>query len=246
LGDSQREATPQVDLGSVPAASKPDPQPGGETSSVQPFGTPIGDSDIPLAEAPEHFFAQDDWQELINSCGGRQAALARISWKPDGSYRLWQQGAAELLTPGGAKAREAQRIDGLAERVRSAFVAMLRSELVVTGFQHPSTQRERIAAELLQEMVFDFVKDTAEGGGYVIRRIRVARATAPSGEQEGIVDRMTAWLRHRQDEHGDELKKVLSDAAQSEFAEEFTTRSFDAAYSRVYGRNRGRPRKSAN
>jgi hypothetical protein len=202
---------------------------------------------MPLAEAPEHFFAQDDWQELINSCGSRQAALERISWKPDGFLRLMLQQAAERPTAAGAEAREAERIHRLVERLRSAFVDMqISGELVATGIQYPSPRRERIEPELWQDLVLNFQKGTAEGAGYVIRHIRVARATAPSGEQEGIVDRMTAWLRHRHDEHGDELKKVLSGAAQREFAEEFTTRSFDAAYSRVYGRNRGRPRKSAN
>jgi hypothetical protein len=56
---------------------------------------------------------------------------------------------------------------------------------------------------------------------------------------------MTAWLRQRRDENGDELKKALSGEAQREFGGEVTIRSFDAAYSHAYGRKRGRPRKSA-
>src|SRR5712672_1885921 len=88
-----------------------DPPAGEATNTMQHSRRSVSNPDMLLAETTERFFPQDDWRELIRSCGRRQSALERISRKPDGFLRLMQQRAAELPTSAGAEAREAERID---------------------------------------------------------------------------------------------------------------------------------------
>jgi hypothetical protein len=79
-------------------------------------------------------------------------------------------------------------------------------------------------------------------GAVVYSHVRLALDRAPSDKEERVA-KVVAWLKQRLDERGDEPKKVLSEEAQRKFGSPLSTREFHAAYTKCYGRSRGRPRK---
>jgi hypothetical protein len=197
---------------------------------------------VALQEAPERFFAPDEWNDLVTSCGGREAALRTISSREDGAFVLMRQRAADQPTPVGATAREQERLAQLGARMVASFCGSLISgERVATGMQPPSIERIRVPGELWSTLMPNFEDGTAEGGGYVFAHIRVIEATHVALTEPEIVKRIEGWLGKRRAQYGDELKKTLLHDAQDAFGDEFKSRAFDAAYRRIYRRKRGRP-----
>jgi hypothetical protein len=196
-----------------------------------------------LAEAPEHFFNQEDWKELVRSCGGRDAALERISRKPEGFVQCWvEQAAAQLRDAAGELARKELRIAPLVCRILLEFLGRLASgELIATGFQPPFARIE-VPADLWPLLWLNFERGTAEGARYLFQRILVR--VGGETRRQTAVEWLEAWIHERRDQNGAEPKKILSHAAHEKFGSEFRVRAFDEAYRRVYRRSHGRPRKS--
>jgi hypothetical protein len=197
---------------------------------------------IVLEAAPEHFFDQERWNEFVSCCGSREEALRRIG-RPDPSLLVWyRHQVAEQQTSDSTRAREAERIYRLGQSLVQAFRARLISgEYVATGFQPPSIERVRIPAELHSEPVFDFETGAEKGDGYTFTHVWILTAVHLAGKALEISERIAAWLIVRRARHGEELKKALLHAAQTEFGGDCTGRAFDAAYRRIYTRKRGRP-----
>jgi hypothetical protein len=149
---------------------------------------------------------------------------------------------AEQPGEAGARAREAERVSRLGQRMVAGFLARLTGgELIATGLQPPSRDRVVIPAELWEQLTANLAEG-AEGGGYRFVQVRVIEAANRVPPEVEIAGRIAAWLSERRQHHGDELKKVLLGAARGVFGDECTTRVFDAAYRRIYRRRRGRPR----
>ncbi|MDA8048579.1 MAG: hypothetical protein M0002_00955 [Rhodospirillales bacterium] len=199
-------------------------------------------NEVPLSAAPERFFDQSRWTEVLGCYPDRAQAIDAISRSDPGLLRYYQQQAAATGSP------RARFDDGLAhtrEALVSEFKARLTAgELVATGIQPPSVTRGTIPAELWDTLQPDFVHSAASGAGFTFVAIRVAESEAAS-QRDDVIGECIAWLQARRQTHGEELKKGLWPLASSRFAARLTTRSFDLAYSAVYQRTRGRPRGTA-
>ena len=200
---------------------------------------------VALAEVPEHFFDRRQWDDFVAGGGSREVALDRISSREAGIFVFYRQQAAEQPTEAGARAREAERVSRLGQRIVAGFLARLTGgEFVATGLQPPSIDRVVIPAELWSQLTPNFAKGKAKGGGYVFVQICVIEAAHRAPPEAEIVERIAAWLSQRR-HHGDESKRILLGAARDAFGDECKTRAFDAAYRRVYCRNRGQPPRPA-
>ena len=202
---------------------------------------------VALADVPEHFFDPDQRNDFVSGCGGREAALRRISSREDGILAFYRQRVAKQPGEAGARAREAERVSRLGQSMVADFLARwIGGEFVMTGLQPPSIDRGVIPAELGEQLTLNLAERTAEGGGYDFVQVRAIKAANRVPPKVEIVERIAAWLSERRRRRGEELKKVLLDAARGAFPDECKTRAFDAAYRQVYRRNQGRPRGSAH
>jgi hypothetical protein len=197
---------------------------------------------VALAEAPEHFFAQDQWDEFVSCCGDRKEALGRISYADHPSLILRRTELAQQPTSGGAKAREEERIYRLGQSLVEDFRAHLMSgEYIATSLQPPSIERVAIPAELHSELILDFKNNVEMGGEYNFKRVRIIKSARFVGRGTDVTTRIADWLAKSRTQRGEELKKTLLDAARHEFGDECTSRAFEAAYRQIYSRRRGRP-----
>jgi hypothetical protein len=201
-------------------------------------------ADIPLEEAPEHFFDPTEWSEFVSSCGSRQDALRRISYPEPGFFVFARRQAAEQPTLVGARALEQERIAQIGQRIVADFCARLISgELEATGMAPPLPERRRPPGELWSMLVPNFEDGTAKGSGYFLTHVRVGKMSGVTPTEPATEKRIAVWIANRREQHGDELKKTLLVAIRDEFTEEVTSRAFDIAYRDIYRRKRGRPRR---
>jgi hypothetical protein len=261
LGQITRETLDQLDRGgraeSLPrsdqptrgsAPEPPKPTARGSAETGDPAGPPqlhrSRSAGVPLEEAPEHFFDQHEWREFVSGCGSRQDALRRISYRENSSLVVLRRRVAEQPTVVGAKAREHEKIAHLGQRLVAGFLArVISGELVSTGMSPPSPARIQIPDELWLKLVPNFENGTAEGSRYFLTHIRIEAPSQVALTEPGMVKRIGAWLANRRAQRGNEMKKTLLHAARDEFAGDFTSRAFDAAYRDIYRRKRGRPRR---
>lgn len=202
---------------------------------------------IPLQRAPERFFDPAEWDELVSGCGGRDAALRVISDREDGFLVWMRREVAKQPTPAGAAAREEERLAQLGKQMVANFCAsLINGKRVATGRSPPSVERVRLPGELWPMLVPNFADGTATGGGYAITHVRVFDANDLARTEPGIEKCIEVWLGKRREQYGDQLKKTLLQDARQAFADEFSSRAFDAAYRRIYKRKRGRPRLPFN
>ena len=221
---------------------------GGAPAEINAQGHDIGDPNhgIPLAAVPEHFFDQDKWNDVVSSLGSREEALRRIGHPDHVIVVHTRRQVAQQQSAAGAKAREAERICNLIQRLTQEFGALLLDgQYVATGFQPPSIERVTIPPELWRDLTLDFEYGIGRGCGYTFIHIRIPKVPDIPRQGSDVSGRLVAWLIERRARHGSELKKTLVEVAFREFGDEFTIRRFDAAYRQVYRRRRGRPRKAA-
>jgi hypothetical protein len=199
---------------------------------------------VALQEAPEHFFDQGGWKDLVSGCGSREAALRRISHPDPAALVLVRQQVATQPAADSVEARAAERIYRLGQRIVGDLVARLISgEYVATGFQPPSIERRAIPPELWSGLVPNFQDGTGKGDGYSFAHVRIIKAVDLARRESDISERIAVWLNERRTRNGEELRKTLLRDAQHAFEGECTSRAFGAAYRRVYARKPGRPSK---
>jgi hypothetical protein len=200
---------------------------------------------IALAAVPEHFFDLNKWNELVSSLGGPENALRRISNPDPAALVLIRRQVGQQQSAAGARAREEETIYRLGQSLVEDFRAQLISgNCVATGLQPPSIERVTIPPELHRDLYYNFEDGIAKGGGYIFSHIRIVKTPGIEHQKSDVLTSIASWLVARRAQQGEELKKTLLGAAHREFGDECTTRAFDAAYRRVYGRKRGRPRKA--
>jgi len=196
-------------------------------------------NDIPLREAPDHFFDPVRWREFVAAFGGdREEALTALRPEP-GLLAYYREEAANRGDP---RAAQVGKQAALAQALVSDFVRSLQSgALAATALTPPSLARTPVPPELWPDIRLDFAAESATWGATSLTHIRIARAEdahAPS-----LVTRCAAFLRGRQ-AAGEARKKILSHEARAELGDALTTRDFDTAYKEVFAKKRGRPRRS--
>jgi hypothetical protein len=201
-----------------------------------------GDS-IKLSEAPALFFP-DDWLRLVSLKDGEEKALEALD-HPDPVMIVLSR---RQFLEANQNDPEHRRI-GLAQEEAYALIDKLISNLrnlgaegriVACGLYAGTGQRHLVPAELWREAKLEFGACKLSSGAFVYNYVTVKRAAEPV---ETIIERMTARLKERRDQQGEESKKVLRAALAKDFGEEFTTRAFNEAYRDCYARPRGRPKK---
>lgn len=198
-------------------------------------------SGLSLRDALERFAAPDLWTAFVagfDNVGEARVALFRAV--EDTNIHAYYRNQAAALGDADARNSSAQLqsakplIDGFRERVQAG-------ELIMTCLQPPSLTRERFPAQLWQKLHFNLGDNSATGCGYRLEDIQVS--LSPEAEVQDVTRCCEIWLRRRRAELGDEPKDVLSHEARVEFGDALSVRAFNEAYHRVYGRQRGRPRR---
>ncbi len=199
-------------------------------------------NEIPLGEAIEHCLEPELWAGFAARYPNRQGAIAalRTAAADPPSLAYTRNQVAALPDGSGAEAQAEE------ERLRPAKILIdeLRTRLKAgtlraNGIHSATAARIPIPPELWERLQIDFVNDKAWGEGYAFTAVRVL--VPPDIASERIHGSCLAWLQQRQEERGDEPKKVLFAEASALFGDNLSTRAFNLAYAAVYARRRGRP-----
>jgi hypothetical protein len=179
---------------------------------------------IPLHDAPQRYFDQEKWGEILRIVGSRDAALALVSRPTFGDFFS--------LSP-------------LASAIRRDFIERLvKGSLVATGSFPMSVEVVTIPGSRCLGLRPDFVSDRLIGNDRMFIDVRVldpAQLAAPGAIR---TDECILWMRQRRAE-GQAQKKVLEGESLRRWPD-LTTREFAAAYKIVFAHRRGRPRKNGH
>jgi hypothetical protein len=200
---------------------------------------------IKLSEAPARLFA-DDWTELVLLKEGEASALAALDSRNGGFLDFYRRQSIESNsgTVTSRRAEDDEKADALVDRLQADFRSLgAKGHIIAVGLYLGTGQPQRIPSKLWADakMELDFGANTAAANGFVYHYVTVELVEAPV---ETVVVAIRVWLERRRTERGDELKKILRDAAREEFDGAFTVRAFNLAYGACYGRARGRPEKT--
>lgn len=197
---------------------------------------------IALADAPAVFLA-DAFAALAALKGGAAAALRALDHTDPGILVYYrQQGLEAGLAPAARqRALAAEEARRLAEALTADFrLRCADRRLAASGVFALSGVRQPIAAELWPMAKIEFAAGRITSGALAYEGVTIAAADAGRGPDEPA-ELVLAWLEQRRLEKGEELRKILLEAARCALGEAFTVRRFDAAYAALYGRKRGRP-----
>jgi hypothetical protein len=198
--------------------------------------------EIPLRDAPEHFFDRKKWEEFLTCNENRQAALQRISQQEPGMIVFYRREVSKTPTPEGAKAQQDENIAELGKALVSQFKErLIKAEILATGLSSLAVDRVTIPAERWPELWLNFAEDKANGGQLEFAKIRLSEPLARKLTRD-LKARCVTWMQKRR-EDGETRKKALKGEAQKHFGTGLTTRIFDAAYKEVFAKARGRPKK---
>lgn len=213
------------------------------SAALQP-ATP-GDLGIPLREAPERFFDAATWREFLSYFEGPEAALRHIS-QPEPGILVFcrQRAAAQYVTPDGERARRDERAAELGRLLVTSFKErLIKEELIATALSPFNIDRARIPGERWPDLWPNFIENRADGNDLKFTDVRISQPTNTQTQDTDFLDRCIEWLRKRS-EDGESRRKILLAEAIEHFGNALKTRTFNAAYKKVFSRTRGRPRKS--
>lgn len=199
--------------------------------------------EVPLRDAPECFFDSALWNEYLSLYTNREVSLAEIS-QPDPAILVYYRQEEEKLpwqhTPDIRRhLRQAKLKDGLVARFRELLT---KGKLVATGFSSLAVERVSIPAERWQDLWPDFSKNRAKGETVEFTAVHVSEAAEQPVRAADLLDRCSKWMERRRQE-GESRRKTLEGEATALFGQDLTTRTFAGAYTRVFAKPRGRPRK---
>ncbi len=198
--------------------------------------------EIPLHDAPEHFFDQDEWREFVGHFDSRAVALRQIS-KPAAEGLKWIR--SEVLsaphTSDAMKdaAREEQRIADLGDALAKDFIARhVTGEFTATGVWHGSLAPVTPPKERCDGLWANFAADRFDGKDLVLTQVRVSKVQTKATIAAELLRSVTDWLIHYPDGRNVQ-KNVLEFQARQQFPS-LKIRQFDAAYTSAYNKTRGR------
>ncbi len=201
------------------------------------------DDSINLSEAPALLFA-NAWSRMVSLKGGEEKALQALD-HPDPAIFVLSRRQFLEANRNDSKQRRAALAGEAAYPLTSELISNLRNlgaegRIIASGLYAGTGQRQLVPAELWPAANIDFAACKLSSGTFVYNYVTVKRVTEPV---ETITKKMSARLRERRTQQGDESRKVLQAAMGKEFGKEFTTRAFNDAYRVCYERSRGRPKK---
>jgi len=178
---------------------------------------------IPLHDAPERYFDQEKWGEVLRAVGDRSVALALVSRSTYGEHF---------------------RLSDLANKIRSDFKRRLvDGSIVATGCSLTSVEPATIPGSRCRDLQPDFVNDRLIGRSQTFLDVRVLDEAklVEFTHAENLLDRCIQWMQQRRRE-GESQRKVLYREASAVFGPDLASRTFDAAYKAAFSKPRGRPR----
>ena len=201
--------------------------------------------EIPLDEAPEHFFDQQKWSEFVDCFDNRQAALQQINRPEPGIIGFYRRQIANSAGPMTAKAQREEHTAELGKALVADFKERLSNEeIVATGLSSLAVARVTIPSERWPELWPNFAADKAEGKELTFAKVRVSKPASRRTSSIRFLEECIAWLQQRQLE-GESCRKVLEAEASNRFGSVLKTRDFAAAYKAVFEKPRGRPPKTS-
>ncbi len=180
-----------------------------------------------MKDAPARLLDAGAWQKLIQLQGSEHAALNCLKLSP-----AYFDMHCDWSIPGTLECRNAIRA-ALAEGIGSG-------RIVARGIpQNAVTGPVNLDRSQVDRMKFDFLKNEIRVGDVICRDVSLARVIAVDG---GTQAEIVGWLqKHRTGRAG---KEWLRHQAILELGSRVTQRGFNAAYSEVFRRARGHPRKN--
>jgi hypothetical protein len=121
---------------------------------------------------------------------------------------------------------------------------LINGQLVASGFCPFVIDRVPIPRERWFELWPNFVENRAAGSELSFTNVRIFEPTDRPGEVPALLDRCVECMQTRS-QQGESCRKVLQTEASVRFGTELTTRTFGAAYTKVFAKPRDRPRRSA-
>jgi hypothetical protein len=179
-------------------------------------------SDMPLSDAPEHFFDPGPWAQVLSAFPNRGVAVGFLG----------------QLEPNNQDHRECAEIgtyliDRFGKELREGNISATGLCALVVG-------RVEIPSDRWEDSWPDFPGNRTRHGSLEFTSVSVSRPTEQLADD--VLRNCDEWMQ-RQAQAGNSLKKALLAQAQVQFGPALTTRIFDAAYKRVFNRGRGRPRR---
>jgi hypothetical protein len=198
--------------------------------------------DIPLSEAPEHFFDQLKWHAFIAHFDAPSIALARIS-NPPSYYGFYREDDTRLPMSNQAREQKTQEAFELGISLVGDFRGkLINNRIVATGVVIGSPNRALIAPEQWQKLWPNFIEDKAMGPLFEISNIQLSRNDNRQTRDAEMLERCITYLQQRKG-HGESQRKILEPETNRYFGNDLTTRVFNEAYKKVFNKKRGRPRE---
>jgi hypothetical protein len=197
--------------------------------------------EFPLSRAPEIFFDEQLWQIFVSYFETPEIALERIGYPPDltGYHREHYETRFSLSKEGWQEIEEACAVGR--DLLRGLQGKFLSDELIATGVPRGRSRptRERIPTSEWKKLWPNFAGNWAMSttGSYD----DIQLSWHPKDTKVELRERCELLLLTRK-EQGESRRKVLVQEAAEHLGEPLPTRIFDAAYKKVFGKRRGRPR----
>jgi hypothetical protein len=198
------------------------------------------DREIPLRDAPEHFFDPAKWCEYLFYFEDREKGLAWLSRAEPNLIAYTREEAAKIPTSEGEDARRGEKAAELGRSLLAAFKErLINGQLIATGLCALDVDRVRIPGDRWPDLWPNFIDSRADGD-LTFTAVRIRQPTDPP-QVDDLLTQCIEWLRKRRKEGGG-LKKGLRAEALKHFGAALKTRIFDQAYKVVFAKARGRPR----
>jgi hypothetical protein len=203
--------------------------------------------EIPLNQAPEEFFDQEQWLKFIAHFDSRAVALARISRPPPPTTGFYQPEDLDLSKSNEERQKEIEELFQLGiALVGQLKTKLIKKEISATGrsFGLSTDPDGRIAIlpEQCARIWPDFVEGKIRGELFEFTDVRLVTNNNRKARTAELVNRISEFLQKRKLE-GVSERKILKQEALEHFDSNFKTRAFDAAYKATFNKRRGRPRK---
>jgi hypothetical protein len=199
--------------------------------------------EFPLSRAPEIFFDAQLWQIFVSYFATPETALKRIGFPPNvtGYHHEHFDNSDNLSKEVWREIEEAHAVGrALLRGVRERFLS---EELTATGVPRGRSRpsRELIPTSEWQTLWPNFVGNWAMSttGSYD----DIQLLWHPKDKKVELRERCELFLLTRKKE-GESRRKILIQEGAEHLGEALPIRIFDAAYKKVFGKLRGRPRLS--
>ena len=175
--------------------------------------------EIPLKEAPDRFFNQQQWTEFISHFETREIALGRLSVPPYDPAGFYREGDAKLVKSAEGRWKQIDELFELGIALVGDFkTKLIKGQVLSSGIStafDQNVEREPIASELWAKMWPDFVEDCAHGALFGFTQVRMDRDDSRQALAAEMLECCTSWLRGRAAEGEDRRRSTSSSSIRS-------------------------------